>query len=50
MKKSPVIEKKMRKGRTPARMSLSFSAREAVRSSFGSTGPSVGWTQQRPAM
>ena len=50
MKKSPVMEKKMRNGRTPARRSLSFSPRETVRSSFGSTGPRWGWTQHRPAM
>ena len=49
MRKSPVIEKKMRKGRTPARRSPSFSRSGIVRSSFGSAGPRRGWRRHRTA-
>ena len=47
MRKSPVIEKKMTKGRTPARSSRSFSESGTLRSSGGSAGPRWGCSRQR---
>ncbi len=47
---SPVMQKKMTRGRMPARSSRSFSAQPMSRSSAGSAGPRCGCSLQRTTM
>ncbi len=50
MRKSPVIEKKIRNGMIPAERSRSFSPQGTARSSAGRTGPRFFWMRQRMPM